>query len=399
MKHNWEYKKLGEVVSSINGLWTGKKEPFVTIPVISLKNFTKDCKLKKEEYSIIDVEVRQFASRKLQYGDIIIEKSGGSDTQPVGRPILFDIKEGDYSFSNFTATLRVNDANKESLNSLFLHNVLLAYYKQGKTLSLQSKTTGIHNLDLKSYLRLPIPLPPLSTQQSIVSELDSLSKIIADCKETLKDYDALEQSIFYDMFGDPVKNDKGWEVKKLGEVCSKITDGTHSSPENTSEGDRMYITAKNIKKDGIELKNITYVSEEVHRSIYDRCNPEYGDVLYIKDGITTGIATINTLNEEFTLLSSVALIKVGNNLNNYFLKGLMNFESFYEMVRGNMGGAAITRLTLAKINNITIIFPPLPLQQQFASKIEAIEQMKEETKKALQEAETLFQARMDYWFN
>ena len=77
----------------------------------------------------------------------------------------------------------------------------------------------------------------------------------------------------------------------------------------------------------------------------------------------------------------------------------MNFESFYEMVRGNMGGAAITRLTLAKINNITIIFPPLPLQQQFASKIEAIEQMKEETKKALQEAETLFQARMDYWFN
>ena len=399
MKHNWEYKKLGEVVSSINGLWTGKKEPFVTIPVISLKNFTKDCKLKKEEYSIIDVEVRQFASRKLQYGDIIIEKSGGSDTQPVGRPILFDIKEGDYSFSNFTATLRVNDANKESLNSLFLHNVLLAYYKQGKTLSLQSKTTGIHNLDLKSYLRLPIPLPPLSTQQSIVSELDSLSKIIADCKETLKDYDALEQSILYDMFGDPVKNDKGWEVKKLGEVCSKITDGTHSSPENTSEGDRMYITAKNIKKDGIELKNITYVSEEVHRSIYDRCNPEYGDVLYIKDGITTGIATINTLNEEFTLLSSVALIKVGNNLNNYFLKGLMNFESFYEMVRGNMGGAAITRLTLAKINNITIIFPPLPLQQQFASKIEAIEQMKEETKKALQEAETLFQARMDYWFN
>ncbi|MCQ2285160.1 MAG: hypothetical protein MJZ57_09700 [Bacteroidales bacterium] len=124
MKQNWEYKKLGEVVSTINGLWTGKKPPFITIPVISLKNFTKDCKLKKEDYSIIEVEVRHFESRKLNYGDIIIEKSGGSDTQPVGRPILFDIKDGDYSFSNFTATLRVNEIFNNLLSPFFLYMII-----------------------------------------------------------------------------------------------------------------------------------------------------------------------------------------------------------------------------------------------------------------------------------
>lgn len=368
MKHNWEYQALEQIATIEYGTRVVQKIDGGSIyPVYGGGGATfKIDRYNRENRMIIARFAISKQCTRYVYGKFFLNDSG----------------------------LTVS-SNVENLSQTYLDRCLMAY--NDKIYSL-GKGAAQKNLEMKAFAKLQIPLPPLSTQQSIVSELDSLSKIIADCKETLKDYDALEQSIFYDMFGDPVKNDKGWEVKKLGEVCSKITDGTHSSPENTSEGDRMYITAKNIKKDGIELKNITYVSEEVHRSIYDRCNPEYGDVLYIKDGITTGIATINTLNEEFTLLSSVALIKVGDNLNNYFLKGLMNFESFYEMVRGNMGGAAITRLTLAKINNITIIFPPLPLQQQFASKIEAIEQMKEETKKALLDAETLFQARMDYWF-
>lgn len=368
MKHDWEYKKLGDICDkgSSNISLNKIEDNIGEYALFGASGYVKD----------ID-----FYHNETPYIGIVKDGSG------CGRVNIYPAK------SSLVGTMQYIYP-KQNCDIKFLMYLL-------QSLDLSSLVTGaaIPHIYFKDYSKFSIPVPPLPTQQSIVSELDSLSQIIADCKETLKDYDALEQSIFYDMFGDPVKNEKGWEVKKLGEVCSKITDGTHSSPENTSEGDRMYITAKNIKKDGIELKNITYVSEVVHRSIYDRCNPEYGDVLYIKDGITTGIATINTLNEEFTLLSSVALIKVGDNLNNYFLKGLMNFESFYEMVRGNMGGAAITRLTLAKINNITIILPPLPLQQQFASKIEAIEKMKSETKKALQEAETLFQARMDYWFN
>lgn len=395
MKHDWEYKKLGEVVSSINGLWTGKKEPFVTIPVISLKNFTKDCKLKKEEYSIIDVEVRQFASRKLQYGDIIIEKSGGSDTQPVGRPILFDIKEGDYSFSNFTATLRVNDANKESLNSLFLHNVLLAYYKQGKTLSLQSKTTGIHNLDLKSYLRLPIPLPPLSTQQSIVSELDSLSKIIADCKETLKDYDALEQSIFYDMFGDPVKNDKGWEVKKLGEMC-KV--GTGSTPDRKNE--RFYEGyipwVKSTEVCNLVINN---TQEHISQEAYDSSNCSLypkGSILMAMYGQGKTRGQVGILGIEACTNQAVAAIILPDNIATTFL--FVQLQLMYNYIRGMANGCNQTNLNVGIVKSIVIICPHLPLQQQFASKIEAIEQMKAETKEALQEAETLFQARMDYWF-
>ena len=246
-------------------------------------------------------------------------------------------------------------------------------------------------------ISLPIPSPEV--QQRIVSELDLLSSIIEKKKAQLKEYDQLAQSIFYDMFGDPVTNEKGWKMKKLGDVCEKITDGTHNSPVNTETGDYMYVTAKNIKKDGITLDNITYVSAKVHKTIYERCNPKFGDVLYIKDGITTGVATINTLKEEFSLLSSVALLKPQKCLINHYLKAVLNMPSQYASIRENMGGAAITRLTIAKINQIIIPLPPLPLQQSFASKIEAIEHQKALVQQSITETESLFNSRMDYYFD
>lgn len=201
MKQGWEYKKLRDICNVINGLWTGKKEPFINVAVIRNTNFSKDCQLNLENVAYIDVEAKQFASRKLLCGDIIIEKSGGSEKQPVGRPILFNISDGDYSFSNFTSTLRIKENAK--VDSSFLHKCLYAFYLKGETFKLQSKTTGLHNLNMKGYLRSTIPLPPKSTQLAIVSELDKINELIRLKKEQLKDYDNLAQSIFYEMFGDP----------------------------------------------------------------------------------------------------------------------------------------------------------------------------------------------------
>lgn len=147
MRKGWEYKKLGEVCDVINGLWIGKKEPFINVAVIRNTNFSKDCQLNLDKVAFIDVEVKQFASKKLKFGDIIIEKSGGSEKQPVGRPILFNISDGNYSFSNFTSTLRIKD-NTE-VNSAYLHKCLYAFYLKGETIKLQSKTTGLHNLNIK----------------------------------------------------------------------------------------------------------------------------------------------------------------------------------------------------------------------------------------------------------
>ena len=206
-KGNWTYRKLGEICEVQNGLWTGKKPPFVKVGVIRNTNFTKDCTLDDSDIFFTDVEEKAYKKRKLLKGDIIIEKSGGSEKQPVGRPILFDL-DGEYSFSNFTSVLRLNT---NELTPSFLHKVLVGLYFQGKTRPLQSKTTGIHNLDFNKFLQFSIPIPLLPTQQRIVAELDCISGILEKKRQQLKELDNLAQAIFYEMFGDPVENEKGWE--------------------------------------------------------------------------------------------------------------------------------------------------------------------------------------------
>ena len=204
---------------------------------------------------------------------------------------------------------------------------------------------------------------------------------------------------FVELFGDPVSNPLGWEKRTLKEVCVKLNDGTHFSPESFKVGAYKYVTAKNIKVSGFDFSNITYVSESIHRPIYERCNPELGDVLYIKDGVTTGIAMVNTLQEEFTLLSSVALLKQNRKImNGYFLAAVLNNENMYSDIRSNMGGAAITRLTIAKLNVIRIIVPPLELQNQFADFARAIDKSKVAVQKARDEAQLLFDSLMQEYF-
>ena len=228
-------------------------------------------------------------------------------------------------------------------------------------------------------------LPPVEEQKRIVDVLWAMERVKSAYRKLIIRTDDLTKSQFIEMFGDPVDNPMGWKEMTLKEACDKLTDGTHFSPESFSTGAYKYITAKNIKADGYDFSSLTYVTEEVHRSVYARCNPEIGDILYIKDGVTTGIAMINTLDEEFTMLSSVALLKYKRSLLcGQFLKALMNYPSFYNQMRGNMGGAAITRLTVKKLLDTKIFVPPLERQVQFEEFVEQSDKSKFEAKQALE---------------
>ena len=239
------------------------------------------------------------------------------------------------------------------------------------------KGAGLKHISREYIANIEIPLPEILAQNKLVYQFDLIESSITNHKKILEKYDTLIKSRFIEMFGDPVRNSMNWEIKRLSEVCTKINDGTHNSPENYDIGDYKYITAKNIKESGFDFSNITYVSKEVHDSIYSRCNPEIGDVLYIKDGVTTGIAMVNTLEEPFSLLSSVALLKQNKKLiNGSFLAAQLNYPQKYKSIRENMGGPAITRLTIQKINIIPVIVPPLELQNDFADFVQQIDKSK-----------------------
>ena len=399
MKQNWTYKRLGEICDVINGLWTGKKEPFVNVAVIRNTNFSKDCKLKLDNVAYIEVEAKQFASRKLQYGDIIIEKSGGSEKQPVGRPILFDITEGDYSFSNFTTTLRIKSNN--AINPKFLHTCLYAYYLNGATTKMQSKTTGLHNLDMKAFLNLPIPLPPLATQSRIVSELDLPQSIIDKQKAQLKEYDTLAQSIFYDMFGDPVENEKGWEVKKLGEVCEITSSKRVYQSEWQTTGIPFYRISDFTQL--IEKGNVNtelFISEGKYEELKSNgLVPNAGDILITSRG-TLGNCYIVKNNDRFYFQDGmITWLKPNKELVcPLFIVFLFKSNSFRKQIDQNQSGTTVAYLSISMLKKFDFPIPPLSLQQSFAAKIESIEKQKAAISKSIAETEKLFEYTMDKYF-
>lgn len=162
-----------------------------------------------------------------------------------------------------------------------------------------------------------------------------------------------------------------WKWAQLKNVTTKITDGTHHSPPSANKGDFLYITAKNIKSTGVDLTNVTYVSKEIHEEIFKRCNPEYGDVLFIKDGATTGVVTINYLENPFSLLSSVALLKVKRELLlPEFLVYVLRSQYARDIVAKQMQGTGIPRVTLKKLKDLWIPIPPLNEQHRISQKLQ-----------------------------
>lgn len=175
----------------------------------------------------------------------------------------------------------------------------------------------------------------------------------------------------------PFEVPTGWEWCRLADVCKKIQDGTHHSPQQQyrdyAEGRYLYLTSKNIKFDGLDFTDVTYIDEEFHRKVYQRCDPEKGDILLVKDGAMTGTVTINDLDDEFSLLSSVALLKpfkdaVCPSYIKYYLQSPIGLDS----ITGKMSGSAIPRIILRKIKPSFIPLPPLAEQRRIVARVEQL---------------------------
>lgn len=157
---------------------------------------------------------------------------------------------------------------------------------------------------------------------------------------------------------------KFWNWCSIDLCALKITDGTHHSPESHAEGDYMYVTSKNVREGYIDLSKITYVSKDTHDEIFSRCDVAYGDVLYVKDGANTGLACVNNINEQISLLSSVGVIKVANYLLPKYLQHYLNSPIGRKLMLDKMGGTAIKRLTLKKIKESPLSLPPIEEQTE-----------------------------------
>ena len=232
----------------------------------------------------------------------------------------------------------------------------------------------IPHIYFRDYQNEQLPLPNLEEQAKIANVFVRIDCFIKKEKEQLINLDKLVKSRFIEMFGDIVLNDKHHGQYILNDVCVKITDGTHDTPKRIENG-YLFLTGKNIRANGIIYDEIEYVSEEVHKEIYKRCNPEYGDVLYTNIGVNYGTACLNNRTDEFSM-KNIALLKPNKKiLNSYYLWYCLNLMRNFILEKNQAGGAQ-TFMGLATIKNIKIQVPSIELQNQFAAFVMQVDKSK-----------------------
>jgi type I restriction enzyme, S subunit len=362
----WQTVKLEDVCLFLNGLWKGEKPPFVRVGVIRNTNFTKDGTLDDSDIAYLDVEAKKFEKRRLVYGDIILEKSGGGPKQPVGRVVLFNKEAGDFSFSNFTSALRVRDS--AVLDFHYLHRYLHWFYLSGATEEMQSHSTGLRNLDGDAYKAIEVPLPPLSEQRRIVGILDEALAGIAAAKahaeQNRQHACALFESHLHAVFSNP-----RWAAKPLGDVCGFQNGFAFKSALFRASGCPI-LRISNIQDDQVDVDGLVYFDPKDYRENLDRYRVVTGDLMIAMSGGTTGKVGFNTEDDVFYLNQRVGKFEPSEKLNLRFLYFFLSTK-VEEHLRISAGSAQ-PNLSTEQIKGLLLPLPPVSEQQRIVRQLDAL---------------------------
>ncbi|WP_292946926.1 restriction endonuclease subunit S [Olleya sp. UBA1516] len=368
----------------ITGEWGTDGEE---INVLRTTNFTNSGVLDFTNVVKRNISKKKVEQKKLQEGDIIIEKSGGSPKQPVGRVVFYDV-EGVYLCNNFTSILR---PKKEKVVPKYLHYLLYASHRFGVTGMFQNKTTGIINLQLPRYInKLKIPLPPLKTQQRIATILDDAAALRDKTAQLLTEYDLLAESIFLEMFGDPVLNQKEWNIKRISDLSEKIQIGPFGSQLHQSdykETGFSLVNPTDIDNGKIDLQKCRKISKHKFLSL-PNYHLQIGDIIMARRGDLSKISVVN--DDDLFCGTGSLYVRFIENLNPIFCYYFFNQEVTISRLYEKARGITMANLNKTIIKEFQIPVPPIELQNQFAEKIALIEQQKALAKQELRESEDLF---------
>ena len=389
MKQGWEYKKLGEVCTierggsprPITDYITDSEDGINWIKIGDAQEGSKYITSTKEKIRPEGIKKSRFVHK----GDFIL-----SNSMSFGRPYILKVDGCIHD-----GWLVIHDDNEVFIKD-YLYYILSSSIMYAKFSQLAVGGV-VNNLNSSLVRKVAIPIPPKSTQLSIVSELDKINELIRLKKEQLKDYDNLVQSIFYEMFGDPVENEKGWEVKKLGEVCT-IERGSSPRPitayitdskdginwikiGDAQEGSK-YITStkEKIKPEGLKKSRFVHKGDFILSNSMSFGKPY---ILKIDGCIHDGWLVIHDNNNVFIKIYLY-----------YLLASSIMYAKFSKLAVGGV----VNNLNSSLVRKVDVSIPPLPLQHLFAQRIEQIEHQKSEVTKAITDLETLLASRMQHWF-
>ena len=393
MREGWEYKKLGDCFpyikngANIKQIKGADGLPITRIETLSGGVFNRD----RMGYAGI-YNLDKYSDYVLEDGDLLLSHINSKTY--IGRTVEYRAKN-DETIIHGMNLLRLK-SNSKVINSSFFAYYTLSNDFKTNVAKIRKDAVNQSSIAISDIRKFSIPVPPIQSQQYIVAELDKINELIRLKKEQLKDYDNLAQSIFYEMFGDPVVNEKGWEVKKLGELCvSKLKYGSGASAVDF-DGNIRYVRITDINEDGTlnnDIKSPNIVDDEYLLNV--------GDIVFARSGATVGKTYLHRKNNIKCLYAGY-LIKATLNTKKALPIYVFQFTQskyYKDWVNLNARAVAQPNINAKQYGDLQIPLPPLTLQQVFAQRIELIEQQKDEIKSTIADLETLLASRMQYWFD
>lgn len=367
MRKGWEYKRWKEVLTIING----KNQSAVVD--------------ENGEYPIYGSGgIMGYANNWLCPENCVIIGRKGN----INKPIFVETK-----FWNVDTAFGLN-ANKEYLLPKFLYYFCLDY-----NFERHNKAVTIPSLTKADLLKIDIPLPPQSTQLAIVSELDKINELIRLKKEQLKDFGNLAQSLFYEMFGDPVENEKGWEVKKIGDLALVKT-GPFGSMLHKEDYicDGIPLVNPVHMKDFKIVPDLDFTISKEKASELENYLLKSNDVVFARRGDIGRCAIVSEAEQGFICGTGSLFVRFSKEIESIFIMYIIRCDSFSKHLISKAKGATMLNINSNTIADLRIPLPPLSLQRLFAQRIEQIEREKSEVQKSIQDLETLLASRMQYGF-
>lgn len=349
---------------ALSGEWGVDDDTGNGTPVIRTTNFTYTGKIDYTNVITRTINKKNIAKKFLCKGDIIIEKSGGSDKFPVGRVVFFDGEENKYLFNNFTGLLRVKD--KEKWFPKYVLYSLLSNYNRGGTRKFENKTTGLHNLKIDDYVnKCNIRDVDFNHQKDICNQLDKIDNIICKYKEEQYLLDELVKARFVELFGDPATNEYNWPMLNLENVSSIITYGLTVRPTYVNKGIDL-ISARELHKGFIEYEVAPKISFNDFQSLSDKGKPLKNDILFSKTGSIGHCALVDT-DKMFAITQNAARLGlIIEKVNPVWLLYYLRMNYIQDWCKRHAKGNAVKDLQLKDIKAIPLFECPLELQNQFA---------------------------------
>ena len=392
MSDSCMHKRFGDIATFSRGLTFAKGD----VAEDSSKRVLRSNNIDLQSHSLIFDEIAYLKEdfvipneKKLHKGDLFICMSNGS-TQHLGK-VAYVEEDMDYAFGGFMGAIH---PNKDIAFPKYAYYACLSF-EYRRFLASIFNGVNINNLKWSDLSNFEIPMPSLDEQMHIVAGLDLLTGIIDKQKQQLKELDTLAQSIFYDMFGNPQTDERGWNMEKLSSICVSISDGSHNPPKGGKKSDYLMLSSKNIKDGVLSLEEPRYLSKDEFSLENKRTNVKKGDILLTIVG-TIGRCCLFDSSKNIVFQRSVAILKPNDTTNNLFL--------MYQMIMLRMvfeneaKGVAQKGIYLKQLGNIMVIVPPKGLQDSFAQKIQAIESQKESINRSIAESQKLFDYTMDKYF-